>query len=84
MSEVGGLLLSESQKYLDEPILFLIRCSQGKKPRLRANDPDEPCFPRRTPGKLPKTVTLFGIVDIHDFHPKAIFTLNRLGKTSSM
>jgi len=35
------------------------------------------------PVGLPKTLALFGIVDIHDVHPKNPFNVYRLGKNST-
>jgi len=42
-----------------------------------------PVLLRAPPVGLPKTISLFGIVDIHDVHPKNPFNVYRLGKNST-
>jgi hypothetical protein len=42
-----------------------------------------PVLLRAPPVGLPETISLFGIVDIHDVHPKNSFNVYRLGKNST-
>jgi hypothetical protein len=42
-----------------------------------------PVLLRAPPVGLPKTISLFGIVDIHDVHLHNPFNVNRLGKNST-
>jgi len=42
-----------------------------------------PVLLRAPPVGLPKTISLFEIVDIHDVHPQNHFNVNRLGKNST-